>query len=98
VRHNPGLVFQAAAAALHDMDGTGKTAAAGVVDPLANVPAEIAAHVDALDGCRKPASKARARQLRCSERPAKEAELRRTHAAHPIAAAMLDCANTFVGQ
>jgi hypothetical protein len=107
----PPLVLQAAAAAHHDIHGDSTKGAGGLIDPLAGMPSAIISHVNALDICAKPAGADSAKMpaqagaipalrqsdLRCNERPAIEAELRRKHNA-PITIAMLDRAKALLGQ
>lgn len=111
-QHHPRTALQAAAAAWHTTGRAQDAAAPGVVNPLAGVPAEIIAHVDALEGCQhwggevsENMPKARAaqiakaqRDLKCDSRPTIEAELRRKHAASPMAAATLDRAKSLLGE
>lgn len=101
-KHMPALALQAAAAAHHDIHGDSTKGAGGPVDPLAGMPSAIISHVNALESCQKvtgsDSTKAPAQtDLRCSERPAIEAELRRTHKT-PIAKTMLDRAKALIGQ
>lgn len=111
-QHHPRTALQAAAAAWHTTGRAQDAAAPGLVNPLAGVPAEVVAHVDALEGCQhwggevsENMPKERAaqitkalRELKCDSRPAIEAELRRKHAASPIAAATLDRAKSLLGE
>lgn len=111
-QHHPRTALQAAAAAWHSTGRAQDAAPPGLVNPLAGVPAEIVAHVDALEGCQhwggevgENMPKARAaeiakalRDLKCDSRPSIEAELRRKHAASPLAAAMLARARSLLGE
>lgn len=111
-QHHPRTALQAAAAAWHSSGRAQDAKASGLADPLAGVPAEVIAHVDALEGCRhwggeagENMPKERAAEiakaladLKCDNRPSIEAELRRKHAASPMAVATLDRARSLLGE
>ena len=48
----PSPAFQAAAAAYHDLEFEGRRTGAAIVDPLADVPSDLVAYVDAAAACR----------------------------------------------
>jgi hypothetical protein len=97
-RHQPRPAVQAAAAAHHDLRGGSAGAAGKPVDPLAGVPQAVADHVDALAGCRDATGDAgRLKELRCAERQAIDADLRRRHGASAIVKATLDRAAALFG-
>ena len=111
-QHYPRTALQAAAAAWHSAGRAQDAAAPGLVNPLTSVPAEIVAHVDALEGCQhwggevgENMPKERAaqitkalRELKCDNRPSMETALKRKYAANPIATEMLDRAKKLLGE
>lgn len=101
-RYHPRLALRAAAAARHF---TGfADASQAPVNPLSRVPAEIVAHIDALDDCRSSGGRdtqatetPREREnMRCKNLEAIEAGLRRKYAANPFAGLVLDQARAFL--
>jgi uncharacterized protein len=111
-QHHPRTALQAAAAAWHSAARAQGAAPNGLVNPLTSVPAEIVAHVDALEGCQhwggevsENMPKERAaqitkalRELKCDNRPSMETALKRKYAANPIATEMLDRAKKLLGE
>ncbi|MGL4438348.1 MAG: hypothetical protein ACRCUE_03685 [Bosea sp. (in: a-proteobacteria)] len=109
--YQPRSALMAAAAAHHDLEFNRKARSSVLVNPLAGVPAEIVAHVDAREACRKLAGEARGdipkeqvarllqsqQALRCDQASAVEEELRRKHAKLPVARAILDRAKAIIG-
>jgi len=100
-RYHPRLALRAAAAARHLTGRADAETSPGPVNPLSGVPAEIVAHVDALDACRPSAGKTKAgngaadpsadpKSARCGGLDAAETALRRTYADGSLAAITLD--------
>ena len=110
--YQPNPAFQAAAAAHHDLEFEGRRKSSAIVDPLADVPPDLVAYADAAAACRPKAQSdsgsnrkvsaagapAPVADLNCDRLQATEGELRRKHAARPIARAMLDRVGASTGQ
>ena len=101
VRFHPRLALRAAAAARHLTGRAEAETSPGPVNPLSAVPAEIIAHIDALDACRASAGKTKAGDgaadasanptaPRCDSLDATETALRRKYADGSLAATTLD--------